>query len=407
VALSLLVACRVNALLYRPGSARRQAYPNPQRSLSSPLRILHLTAPARAGGLESVVRLLAKGQQSTGNQVLVAAVIGEKDLDHPFLSALRADGLASQAIRLGAKSYLSEWRRIRALFAEWKPDIAHTHGYRSDVIGGMAAASARLPRVTTVHGFTGGNFKNRVNEWAQVRSYRSFSAVVAVSRAIASRLQSSGVRGELVHTIPNAIDENSRVASRLEARKSLGLADDDFVVGWVGRVSREKGADVLIEALPSVDKPFKVIFIGDGPERALLEKRAELLGVGSVVRWVGVRPDAASIFSAFDTFVLSSRTEGIPIVLLEAMRASVPIVSTRVGGVPEMLDQSEALLVDAERPDLLAVAINSVRSDPSAARSRANAARARLERDFTVEPWVGRYDALYRSIVALNGGRAR
>jgi glycosyltransferase involved in cell wall biosynthesis len=350
---------------------------------------------------------LAKGQQSAGNQVLVAAVIGEKDHDHPFLSALATDGLGSRAIRLGAKSYVSEWRRIHALYAEWKPDVVHTHGYRSDVIGGMAAASAHLPRVTTVHGFTGGDFKNRVNEWAQVRSYRSFSAVVAVSRAIANRLQSSGVRSELVHTIPNAVDENSRVASRVEARKSLRLADNAFVIGWVGRVSREKGADVLIEALPRVNKPFKAIFIGDGPERAILEKRAELLGVGSMVHWAGVLPDAASIFSAFDSFVLSSRTEGIPIVLLEAMRANVPIVSTKVGGVPEMLDQSEALLVDAERPDLLATAINSVRSDPSAARSRSTGARARLERDFTVGPWVGRYDALYRSIVVAAGGRAR
>lgn len=339
--------------------------------------------------------------------VTVAAVVDKHDVDHPFLSALATDGIPSEAIRLGAKSYVREWRGIRALCANLKPDVVHTHGYRSDVIGGLASSVARVPRVTTVHGFTGGDLKNRLNEWAQVRSYRSFSAVAAVSRAIARRLRSSGIRDELIHTIPNAIDQRVHVESRIEARRRLGVSNEDFVIGWVGRISREKGPDVLVDALQNVEKPFKAIFIGDGPGRPLLEKRVEVLGLVSSVRWAGVLPDAASIFSAFDTFVLSSRTEGIPIVLLEAMRANVPIVSTNVGGVPEMLDQNEAFLVDSNRPDLLAAAINSVRHEPVLARSRANAAQARLERDFMVGPWVERYDALYRSILSGPVGRTR
>jgi glycosyltransferase involved in cell wall biosynthesis len=224
-----------------------------------------------------------------------------------------------------------------------------------------------------------------------------------VSGAIASRLTESGVRDKLIHTIPNAIDQRRKLESRFDARRRLGLADEEFVIGWVGRMSHEKGLDVLIDALATIGKPFKAIFVGDGPDRTLLQGRARAVGADSSIVWAGVLPDAASIFAAFDTFVLSSRTEGIPIVLLEAMRASVPIVSTRVGGVPEMLGENEAFLVETSRPDLVAAAIDTVAREPANALSRATMARARLERDFTVEPWVDRYDAVYRAVLGRSG----
>lgn len=375
--------------------------------LSSSLGILHITAPAHAGGLESVVRLLAQGQQSLGNHVTVVTVVEPGAADHPFVTALAGDGIESAVVRVGAKGYLREWRSLRGLMRQLKPDVVHTHGYRSDVIGGLAAVSAGIPRVTTVHGFTGGDAKNRANEWLQIRSYHAFSAVVAVSQAIVQRLKRAGVRDSLIRTIPNAIDPRRQTVPRSEARARIGASSDEFVIGWVGRMTSEKGLDVLVDALRNVEQPFKAIFIGDGPDRAKLDGRIATLGIESSIRWTGIVPDAASLFSAFDVFVLSSRTEGIPIVLLEAMRANVPIVATRVGGVPEMLGDSEALLVPSEQPTALAAAISSVRGNAESARTRARAARARLERDFAVEPWVGRYDAVYRSVLPTAGARAK
>lgn len=377
------------------------------RHLSSSLGILHITAPAHAGGLESVVRLLAHGQQSLGNHVTVVTVVEPSAAEHPFVTALAGDGIESAVVRVGAKGYLKEWRSLRALMRQLKPDVIHTHGYRSDVMGGLAAVSAGLPRVTTVHGFTGGDVKNRANEWLQIRSYYAFSAVVAVSQPIVQRLKRARVRASAIRTIPNAIDPRRQTVSRSDARARIGASGDEFVIGWVGRMSSEKGLDVLVEALKSLQQPFKAIFIGDGPDRDELHRRIEKAGLESSVRWTGVVPDAASLFSAFDVFVLSSRTEGIPIVLLEAMRANVPIIATRVGGVPEMLDDTEALLVPSEQPTALAAAISSVRENDELARTRAHAARARLEREFAVEPWVGRYDAVYRSVLPPAGARAR
>jgi len=338
---------------------------------------------------------------------MVVTVVEPDTVDHPFVAALAGDGIESAVVRVGAKGYLKEWRSLRRLMRQQQPNVVHTHGYRSDVIGGLAAASARIPRVTTVHGFTGGNAKNRANEWLQVRSYYAFSAVVAVSQQIGQRLRNAGVPDRLIRTIPNAIDPRIAAAPRDAARARIGALADEFVIGWVGRMSSEKGPDVLVEALQSVKQPFKCTFIGDGPDRSQLGGRIAKLGLDSSVCWTGVVPDAASLFSAFDVFVLSSRTEGIPIVLLEAMRANVPIVATRVGGVPEMLDETEALLVPSEQPAALAKAIESVRGDALSAKRRAEAARARLERDFAVEPWVRRYEAVYRSVLPNAGARAK
>lgn len=351
--------------------------------------------------------MLARGQQSQGNHVTVVTVVEPEATEHPFVAALARDGIESAVVRVGAKSYLREWRSLRDLMGRRQPDVVHTHGYRSDVIGGLAAAVSGIPRVTTVHGFTGGNAKNRANEWMQVRAYHAFSAVVAVSKPIVQRLRKAGVRDHLIHTIPNAIDIRHPLVTSPAARTTLGASNDEFVIGWVGRMSKEKAPDVLVEALRDIKQPFKAIFVGDGPDRPSLQAQVAKLGLDSSVHWTGMVPDAAALFSAFEVFVLSSRTEGIPIVLLEAMRANVPIVATRVGGVPEMLNDTEALLVPSEQPAALAAAISSVRDNTEAARARAQAARARLEREFAVDPWVGRYDAVYRSVLPAAGARTR
>lgn len=372
----------------------------PPSYLSSSLRILHITSPARVGGLESVVQLLARSQQAAGQRVTVAAAVGEDEADHPFVLTLVEDGVETAVVRVGPKGYVREWRGLRAVCLAAQPDIVHTHGYRSDVIGALASASVHAPRVTTVHGFTGGNIKNRANEWIQVRAFHRFDAVVGVSGSIVQRLRSAGIPDSIVRSIPNAIDTHRVIESRAEARRRLGLADDEFAIGWVGRMSSEKGLDTLVQALRIAKKPSKAVFVGDGPCLVSLQELATSLGVSSLIQWQGLVADAASLFRAFDVFVLSSRTEGIPIVLLEAMRANVPIVATRVGGVPEMLGEQDAVLVAKDQPDALAAAIDAVRTHADAAKGRARSARARLERDFAIEPWVERYDAVYRSVLA-------
>jgi glycosyltransferase involved in cell wall biosynthesis len=230
-------------------------------------------------------------------------------------------------------------------------------------------------------------------------AFRSFDAVVAVSRPLAESLAASGVRRDRIHLVPNAYIETVRPMDRTAARRELGVPDDPFIVGWVGRLSREKGGDVLVEAVARLsDVALKVSVFGDGPELEPLRIRAAALGLNERITWHGVVHEAASFFRAFDVFVLSSRTEGSPIVLFEAMAAGVPIIATQVGGVPDVVSPTQALLVPSEDPAALAAGLLSVYRDPGRAVVRARAARERLLTEFQPGPWLARYEALYRQI---------
>jgi glycosyltransferase involved in cell wall biosynthesis len=351
------------------------------------------------GGLESVVSMLARGHTAMGHRVYVAALVDPGGGVYPFLDALEAEGVQTVRITLPTRAYSRERAAVRRLCAELAPDVVHTHGYRSDVVDGGVARAAGVPVVSTVHGFTGGAMRNRIYEWIQERAFRDFDAVIAVSQPIVRRLERRGVSRSRIHFIPNAFDGAAAVVERDAARERLGIPKDEFTIGWVGRLSAEKGPDVFVDAIAHLSQPTpSAAFVGGGPDEPALRERALRHGVEERVRWLGIVPGAGALLAAFDMLVLSSRTEGIPIVLLEAAAAGVPIVATRVGGVPSMFPDGEVLLVPPDDPGALAAAVDAVRADPSAARERAMAARRRLGRDFAPRPWLERHEALYRSL---------
>lgn len=348
--------------------------------------------------------MLASGQRQRGHQVSVALVLDNGGASHPLGEALRGAGIAVREVPVRARAYLEERRRVAALCRDLAPTVVHTHGYRADVLAGSAARGLQLPVVSTVHGFTGGGFKNRLYERLQRRALRRADAVVAVSRPLVENLAASGVDRTRIRLIPNGWAGPPDPLTREVARQRLGLAPQDLVLGWVGRLSGEKGADVLLSALPHLGgHPVIASLLGDGRERAALEAQAAALGIGGLLRWHGTVPDAGRLMAAFDVFVLSSRTEGTPIALFEAMAARVPIVATAVGGVPDVVTAREALLVPSEDPMALADAIGAVLADPKHAAERAAAAAERLRQVYSAAAWIDRYDELYDSVQPSRG----
>jgi glycosyltransferase involved in cell wall biosynthesis len=280
----------------------------------------------------------------------------------------------------------------------------HTHGYQADVVVGRAAASAGLPTVSTVHGFTGGDFKNRLYEFLQLRAFRRMSAVIAVSLPLCDRLRGAGVPAGRLHLVRNAWSSPAPPLTRSEARTLLGLPAADPIVGWIGRLSPEKGPEVFVEALGRCR--WRASVMGDGRSGPALRQQAASLGIGERIRWHGLVGAAGRLVTAFDILVLSSHTEGTPIVLFEAMEAGVPIVATAVGGVPDVLGSEEALLVAPGQPEALAAAIDAAMGDRAAAAHRAARARQRLHSEFASGPWLARHEALYRSLLPVTGSRA-
>lgn len=363
------------------------------------MRILHVAAPAPYGGLESVIRSLARSQRNAGAHVDVVAIHEPLARMHPFVEALARDGTPVHAIEVGGRAYLRERARIAALCCQLQPSIVHTHGYRADVIDAPVASSRGVKVVTTVHGFTSYGMRGRLYELLQIRAFRHFDAVVAVSQPIAKKLVTVGVDPGRVHIIRNAVDDRAVPMSRDDARRELGIGAKEFVIGWVGRLNPEKGPDVFIAALAELaDSDVRACIVGDGPELTSLMAQAKSLGIAERISWAGSVPNAGRLFTAFDVFVLSSHTEGTPIVLIEAAKAGVPIIATRVGGIPDILQENQAYLVQPASPREIASAVRLVQSAPDDARGRTVAATRLVSSDAHAK-WIGEYERVYRTLL--------
>lgn len=366
----------------------------------SPLSIVHVAAPARYGGMERVLEMLVAGQVRRGHRVHVATILDRGTGDgHPLVRSLAAAGVCVHVIDPPSRAYRRERGEMRALLSRLRPDIVHTHGYRADVLHSPISRALDIPIVSTVHGFTGGGWKNRLYEWMQRHALRRCDAVVAVSRKMGAELAEQGIDPDRLLVIPNAWTPAAPPIPRDEARRALGIPPGVFVVGWVGRISREKGLDVLVDALPRLaDLSLRVVVMGDGPERATVGSQAARLRVADRIDWRGPVADAGRWMAAFDAWVLSSRTEGTPVTLFEAAAAYAPIVATAVGGVPDVVSPDMALLVPPEDPGALAGAIRAVFDDRGLAVARAARARERIERAYAIGPWLDAYDDTCRRL---------
>jgi len=365
-----------------------------------PPRVAHIIAPAPIGGAEAVVRALSKATLRSGREVWIVALL-DGGGDHPFVVQARADGTPVIEVRCGRRRYLSEARRVGDALRELAVELVHTHVYHADLVGYLAARRARLPVVATLHGYAGGDPRNRLYEWLDRKLLARFDAVLCVSEAQREQMRRSGCAPERLAVVPNGHASGS-LLPRAEARARLGLAATQVAFGWIGRLSFEKGPDLFVEALARLGPGGGLgVVIGEGAERRRVEARARALGLGEHrLRFAGFRGDAPSLLAAFDALVISSRTEGLPVVLLEAIAAGTPVVAFAVGGIPDVLGTASGWLAPAGDVDGLARALRSLLEDPREAQKRACEAKRLLASRFGVERWLEQVDGVYARALA-------
>ncbi|HEY8154145.1 MAG TPA: glycosyltransferase [Myxococcota bacterium] len=368
-----------------------------------PPRVAHIIAPAPVGGAEAVVRALSAAALRAGRKAWIVALLDDGE-GHPFVAQARADGTPVIEVRCGRRRYLAEARRVGEALREHSVELVHTHVYHADLVGYLAARRAGLPVVATLHGYAGGDARNRFYEWLDRKLLARFDAVLCVSEAQRNRMRRSGCSPERLALVPNG-HAPAALLPRAEARARLGLPAATPAIGWVGRLSVEKGADLFVEALARLGPGSGIgVVIGEGAERERVEARARALGLGEDrLRFAGFRGDAPSLLAAFDAVVISSRTEGLPVVLLEAIAAGTPVAAFAVGGVPDLLGAASGWLAPAGDVAALARALASLLADPGEAQERAREAGRILASRFGVERWLEQVDAAHAR--ALAGAR--
>jgi len=307
-----------------------------------------LIAPAEAGGAESVVLAVAAAAPERTRVILLNQVAAATAGSHPLAELLRQQGVGVDEVRCGRRRYGAESRAITRLLLSANAALLHTHGYHATLVGWHAARRARLPVVGMVHGYLDRNLKERLYRALERWVLRRCDATITVSQRIRDARVTSGVNPRRIHVIQNGIAPREKIGDRGEARRLLALEPNESVIGWVGRLSREKGADLLLEAMSGESVPARVVTVGDGPERPALAAQARLLWTSAArasVHFAGQQQGAAGLIPAFDLLALTSRTEGTPMVILEAVAAGVPIVAFKVGGIPDLLGDDDAWLV--------------------------------------------------------------
>jgi glycosyltransferase involved in cell wall biosynthesis len=284
--------------------------------------------------------------------------------------------------------------------------LVHAHDFKSDLVGVMAGRLARVPVVTTVHGYIAVTGKSQLYRQIDLQLLRAMDRVIVVSESMRRDLGERGVANGRLQVVRNgiAIDNYPFARRSRTLRAESGFDDDALVIGHVGRLSPEKGQARLLRVLPRVREKVpraRLVIVGDGPEMESLRTLARTLGVEEVTRFCGYRSDVPEVFANLDLLVLSSDTEGLPNVVLEAMATGVPVVATAVGGTPEVVEHGvTGLLVPAGDEAALAAAIVEAFARPGAAADRARRARAFVESQCSMEALIRATHELYRTLVA-------
>ncbi|MEA5673596.1 glycosyltransferase family 4 protein [Pseudomonas sp. MH2] len=302
-------------------------------------------------------------------------------------------------------------RQVAAVRGE-RP-LINTHNFKGMVFGWLAATLWRLPLVTTQHGFTPRSTKQRFYTWLSLQLCRTptVATVVCVAESIARIHRQAGVPASKLQVIPNGLPDP--VASVQSAPVGAGSSRDGntavqsqgsrqapWLAGYVGRLSSEKGPDLFLDTLiPLCQRHphLHAVMLGDGPERATLQGRIDAAGLSERITLPGFQRDMQAWMTRLDALVISSRTEGTPMILLEAMQDGVPVVAFGVGGIPDVIEHGRSGLLAAPLAvDELAAHLQALLDDPQQAEELVARARQTQRERYHLPTLAQRWALVYQ-----------
>lgn len=386
----------------------KKVYPR----LTPPLKpvVMHLIAAMDIAGAEKVVLNLVGRCRVTASadryEHRVTSFVRMSDgRGSDFLRQADSAGVLTDRIPIYSAWNVGDIRKLLRIIKKHSVTILHTHGYKADIVGVIAAKLSGLPIVATAHGFSAGRDKLSRNEKIGRWFLKRVDRVIAVSDNVKTTLVDSGVNEEKLVLLPNAIDfDYYAKPPEHDFRKEWDIASDGIIIGTAGRLAAEKAQANLIRAVSLLPEPIKnrvtVVIAGEGPEQERLLAAASEMRLADRVKLVGFVRDVRSFYHALDLFCLPSLTEGHPLTIMEAAACGVPVVASRVGAIGKLISDG----VDGYTPEpgsvpQLAKAIEVILSPPDRGKKMGQTLRDKLHRDYDIGPWAAQISALYDGLV--------
>lgn len=375
------------------------------------MKILHIIDSGGLYGAEVMLLNLAREQLNLGMDVLIAS-IGEKHIDEkPFEKEARKRGLNVKIFRMIPGPNIAGALEVLRYAMKQGVNILHSHGYKGNILFGFIPLKFRkLPMLSTLHGYTSlsGFSRMRVYESLDLISHRHIEQIVLVNEGMLTHPKLKNRKGIKYQVINNGIpvfEENEKETKPQHSGVLEKFCEKrKFIVGSIGRLSTEKGYNFLIEALSIVRKKgvdAGLVLIGEGYGRESLEQLIRRHELKDDVLMPGYFGDAKAYLSFFNIYVISSLTEGLPITLLEAMQAKVPIIATEVGGIPMVLGNGKSgCLVPPGKPESLADAIIEMYSNEKVAKEMVENAYKNVIQNYSSQQMAKEYFELYKMLVS-------
>lgn len=380
-----------------------------------PKRILHIIRPAE-GGMKGHLLALAEGLRIKGYDIEMAC-----PAHSPLAAELRDKGFRLHPVDLvGPLNPVKDAiciGQLRRVMRRNPFDIIHMHGAKAGLVGRIAAVLAGCRNtVLTVHNFIIYDevpwFKKALFKFGEKILSRVTARVITVSEALKKELVSKyNIQPEMIITVYNGINLSHYLTlpDKDRSREAYGIKPGAMVVGTVARMAPQKGLQYLLEAVPLICGPGErnspdivIVIAGDGPLRPQLEDQAERLGIRDQVIFTGFVRDTAGFFASLDIFIIPSVSEGLSITTIEAMAAGLPVIASRVGGLPELvLEGASGYLVDPRNPQALAAAILRLASNRDAMLLFGSRGRDLAFRNFGTEKMVEETCRVYEGLCHL------
>ncbi len=364
-----------------------------------PLNVMILHAPTGIAGAEGVILNINRFMDPERIRLFNCPFINFSRGESAYLKELEKRGIPYDATPLVKRFEYRYVRATRDLIRKHGIDLIHSHGYRSDITA-LLASGGRTPVVAMMHGFTASSFKVKIYETLERIILKRVAMIIPVSAQMKKLALGMGIPDEKVRLLPNVVDNITLDKIKPSAVfDEMALSPDVFKMAFVGRISPEKGLDLLLDACSALKKEgvnFFLMIAGDGPLKSDMEERTRDLGLADNVRFLGFRSDAPAITSAADVFLLPSLTEGIPLVVLESMAVGTPVIASMVGGVPDLIKNRETgYLFSPGNIEELAECIRNVYKNRSQARQMSERAKAFVNSSYSPLNWAEELTSIY------------